>query len=212
MAKSAICWTRILASSRFLIRPINARTCPPQASLRGRSMSSKPQDEHSKSSQDDERSQEDINRREAIQQRLTDYEEEILANPYHRILASPLRRCIFTRNVLPKDLLIQLKPVFVSSKALLLDQDQDQENSKEVRLPGNAQPSPRSGMPEFFMPDGILHPRWNPKKPGMGAWFTADRKILREVIKVKGGCSVSGTGICRSSRSMTMLTNLSYRS
>ncbi|PWN21465.1 hypothetical protein BCV69DRAFT_282187 [Microstroma glucosiphilum] len=105
-----------------------------------------------------------------VNSRLVVYEEEILANPFYRMLASPLRRCVITKQVMPKDLLISLKPVFLPPDPL-----EDEEG-------GNTPVGKAKALEEAFVPDNILHPYFVPSKPGPSAYFCATKSFLRDLI------------------------------
>ncbi|KOS12607.1 hypothetical protein Malapachy_0415 [Malassezia pachydermatis] len=80
------------------------------------------------------------------------------SNPYLHMLSTPLRRCIVSHFVLPKAFMIQIKPVHL--------------------------PSSEEHPPEITMaPDGILHPRFAMRKPGIGAWVTADQTVFKDLYK-----------------------------
>ena len=45
-------------------------------------------------------------------------------------------------------------------------------------------PSSEEHPPEITMaPDGILHPRFAMRKPGIGAWVTADQTVFKDLYK-----------------------------
>lgn len=122
-----------------------------------------------------------------VNSRLVIYEEEILANPFYRMLASPLRRCVVTKQVMPRDLLISLKPVFLPPDPL----EEDEQGTDGGK--GKA-------LEEAFVPDNILHPYFVPTKPGPSAYFCATKSFLRDLInnsqareyhREKRGCEAS---------------------
>ncbi|KAK4047810.1 hypothetical protein OIV83_005152 [Microbotryomycetes sp. JL201] len=95
-------------------------------------------------------------RLEQRQQRSSLPPDEPLNDPFLAMLASPLRRCLVTQRVLPKDLLIKLKV---------------------ARLPGSETLQP------VIVPDGVLHPRFVQTKHGKGAYIACRKSIVERMVQ-----------------------------
>lgn len=107
-----------------------------------------------------------------MQEKRRAFDDESQANPFYRILTSPLRKCQITRRTMPRDMLVCVKPVFVPEV--------------DAASPGPTRVSALTGLPELFLPDYIYHPAFQPKKPGKSSYFCADKRVLEELVSRKG--------------------------
>ncbi|KAF8592652.1 hypothetical protein K439DRAFT_1400616 [Ramaria rubella] len=88
---------------------------------------------------------------------MTALECEWWSNPYLRMLASPLRRCIVTEKQIPSDFLIRLAVLDVSGPRL-------------------------SRMTAAILPDGVEHPRFRRRNSGRGYYLVCNKVAIRELV------------------------------
>lgn len=135
----------------------------------------------------------DQDRADRVQAALNSFDDSLLANPWCRMLASPLRRCVVTRKVMPLDLMVQLKPVYLPPL-------ESASNSRDFTAASSVSAmrlSARSGLEEAFLPDRILHPRLSPPKPGRGLWVCASSRVLATLSSPSSSESTDGGGLRR---------------
>ncbi|KIJ37462.1 hypothetical protein M422DRAFT_211574, partial [Sphaerobolus stellatus SS14] len=89
---------------------------------------------------------------------MTDVECQLWANPYLRMLSSPIRLCLLTGKNVPKDFLIRIAALGVSG--------------------------PRLSRPmTALLPDGLEHPRFRRSSSGMGFYVLCWRDAVEELVK-----------------------------
>ncbi|PVG00949.1 hypothetical protein CPB86DRAFT_812792 [Serendipita vermifera] len=84
---------------------------------------------------------------------MTPVEVEAMASPYARMLSSPLRTCLFTRAILPQDLLIRFGGVH--------DPDTKQ---------------------KYLMPNNIEHPKFSKHVGGKNFWISCWKEAVRQTM------------------------------
>ncbi|CAO1630083.1 unnamed protein product [Parajaminaea phylloscopi] len=132
-------------------------------------------------------------RNERVQTTLAKFDRNLLSDPWCRMLASPLRKCVVTREIMPMDLMIQLKAVYLPPS-----EDESVHSEEPSSHTPTTRPSPRSGFEEAFLPDRILHPKFSPLKPGRGVWVAANRKIVANLLSLPEGLdAIEGGGLKR---------------
>ncbi|KAI0677408.1 hypothetical protein C8Q78DRAFT_1002640 [Trametes maxima] len=89
-----------------------------------------------------------------IPREMTDEERIFYANPYLRMLGSPLRQCLHTNWLLPRDLLIRMTPML---------------------LPGPPSERPKCA----FLPDGIEHPSFSRSVGGHSSYILCLKGVVR---------------------------------
>ncbi|KAI0650601.1 hypothetical protein C8Q79DRAFT_395064 [Trametes meyenii] len=94
------------------------------------------------------------------QREMTDEERAFYANPYLRMLGSPLRQCLHTNWLLPRDLLIRMTPML---------------------LPGSPSERPKCA----FLPDGLEHPSFRRSVGGRSGYILCSKGAVRSA-KEKG--------------------------
>ncbi|KAJ8463518.1 hypothetical protein ONZ45_g17555 [Pleurotus djamor] len=98
---------------------------------------------------------------------MTDEERGWWSNPYLRMLASPLRKCIFTDRYLPSDFMIRLAPMKIPAhRHDNMNVPEQQKSKLESKLPMDG---PSRIIP---VPDGLEHPRFKIRRSGSAAYIT----------------------------------------
>ncbi|KAF9483969.1 hypothetical protein BDN70DRAFT_214299 [Pholiota conissans] len=112
---------------------------------------------------------------------MNEKEFEWWANPYLRMLTSPLRKCAITGRHLPSDLLVRLVPLRVPASVV-----QDKKRG--------SQPA------SVLIPDGLLHPKYAARQRSGGAVYTLCwRQILLQTTQ-KGFHNPTSPGVVASPR------------
>lgn len=131
---------------------------------------------------------------DSINRRLRTLESEIENNPSLAILRSPLRRCKLSQKILPRDLLLQFKSVYLpppSAPPNVTESDSavDKETKKrklktidemQIDLPSISKTtSIKPALKEVILPGNLLRAA---EKPGKSLYITLNRAILNEVM------------------------------
>ncbi|KAI0347361.1 hypothetical protein BDW22DRAFT_521946 [Trametopsis cervina] len=88
---------------------------------------------------------------------MTEEERERWANPYLRMLSSPMRRCILTNTRLPIDFMIRVSTMR----------------------------APTSPFAPVFVPDGVEHPRYRGIRSGYGHYVVCHRAAFDHLLESK---------------------------
>ncbi|KDQ64724.1 hypothetical protein JAAARDRAFT_167310 [Jaapia argillacea MUCL 33604] len=83
------------------------------------------------------------------------------ANPYLRMLSSPLRQCVYTSRLQPADLLIRLGPI-------KMPQSRHSRSAKSIRT--------------TLVPDGLEHPKFRARRYGIARYVVCNKAIFNEVV------------------------------
>ncbi|KAL7422500.1 hypothetical protein Q5752_003148 [Cryptotrichosporon argae] len=86
------------------------------------------------------------------------------ADPWYRMRHSPQRQCVVTRQTLPSDFLVRLKPADVTAPA----------------------EKPDAAPTAYIFPDGVLHPRRAARKPGRGVYATLHPSVVARLSERRG--------------------------
>ncbi|KAF4602264.1 hypothetical protein EYR40_005469 [Pleurotus pulmonarius] len=97
---------------------------------------------------------------------MTKEERKWWADPYLRMIGSPLRKCTLTDRYLPSDFLIRLAPMKIS-KAL---QDSNSKLNKTTRM---------------LVPDGLEHPRFKARKSGKAGYVLCWKDAIAQMLERK---------------------------
>jgi len=97
---------------------------------------------------------------EDVPREMTEDERSWYSSPWLRMLSSPMRQCIFTRNYLPSDFLIRVAA---------LRKEEPADLRSEV----------------YLLPDGILHPRYAHRATGLGRYLLC-RKSFVSLLQIRG--------------------------
>ncbi|KDQ29152.1 hypothetical protein PLEOSDRAFT_1063918 [Pleurotus ostreatus PC15] len=97
---------------------------------------------------------------------MTKEERKWWADPYLRMIGSPLRKCTLTDRYLPSDFLIRLAPMKIS-KAL---QDSNSKLNKTTRM---------------LVPDGLEHPRFKTRKSGKSGYVICWKDAVAQMLERK---------------------------
>ncbi|KAI0775973.1 hypothetical protein BD413DRAFT_610674 [Trametes elegans] len=92
---------------------------------------------------------------------MTEEERSLYANPYLRILGSPLRECFQTGWLLPRELLIRMAPMLLPT-------------------------APHEKRKCAFLPDGLEHPSSRPVKGGQSHYLLCYSPVL-DLVRERGG-------------------------
>ncbi|CAG7853937.1 SubName: Full=Uncharacterized protein {ECO:0000313/EMBL:CCA67137.1} [Serendipita indica DSM 11827] len=93
---------------------------------------------------------------------MSSIEVEAMASPYARMLSAPQRTCLFTRAILPTDLLI--------------------------RFGGATDPSTGT---RYLLPNNIEHPKFAARIPGKNFWVSCWKDVVRQMIETKKHAMIS---------------------
>ncbi|KAI0787095.1 hypothetical protein BC629DRAFT_1593623 [Irpex lacteus] len=91
---------------------------------------------------------------------MSEEERRWWANPYLRMLASPMRRCIVTNTVQPADFMVRVAAMSVPAS-----------NSSDYTT--------------ALFPDGVEHPRYRGKRAGNGRWVLCYKDAVEHIIESK---------------------------
>ncbi|EPQ31405.1 uncharacterized protein PFL1_00740 [Pseudozyma flocculosa PF-1] len=129
--------------------------------------------EEAKRGQGEEQAELELTQR--LREAIGPLEDRWDGSPFLQILSTPLRRCALTGHVLPKDLMMQLKPVRLPKTASAHDGGGGGSSAGE----GTKKKQDRSN--QVILPDQLLHPRFSQRKLGKGMWVTLHKTILEAV-------------------------------
>ncbi|KAN0061349.1 hypothetical protein ACQY0O_006196 [Thecaphora frezii] len=141
----------------------NLSTAPPRPNAQARAST-------------DQRERDQVELAHRLRAAIGPLEERWAGSAFFKILSSPLRRCAMTSHVLPKELMLQLKPVHLPASPSSYDDGGD--GKAKGKGSGGKK---REAAAQVMLPDQLLHPRYSAKKKGKGLWITLNPTILEEV-------------------------------
>ncbi|CAO1617507.1 unnamed protein product [Sympodiomycopsis kandeliae] len=127
---------------------------------------------------------------ESINKRLRGLDSDIEHNPSLAILSTPLRRCKISQKILPRDLLLQFKSVYLppSSQPSEISTEEEKDvkaklkfiEGMDVDLPTLSRTtSVKPVLKEVILPGNLLR---SAEKPGKSIYMTLNRSILDELM------------------------------
>lgn len=125
-------------------------------------------------------------REDRVRASLANHNEALVSSPWIRLLSSPLRRCIVTRKAMPKAMMIQLKTAFFpadqagSSTAAQPHRPDEDESGQQAFSSAPLSPDLQQ-LEEFFVPDGILHPKFHKPKHGRAVSLCTSRLCVEAI-------------------------------